>query len=390
MPVRLESAALRTSAGDPKQAQQALAGFGADFLRLTEAATANTVISPYSLYTVLAMARAGAMNDTAAQLDAALRLDGSAQGPAITAIDSGINQVREAAKWGSSQLVIEAANETWVQNGLEIQQKYLDQLAREFGVSAVSADFLGNPEGMRAEINNWVSDRTNALIPELFPEGSITGDSQLVLVNALYLKAAWGSPFHSSAPTAFHLLDGGTVQTPMMAAPLQVGGATGDGWSAATIHYDPSSLSMTVLIPESDNFGTVLTALDAELIGQASATNVPFELTMPPFKITSAPDAKQVVEQLGVVDVFRGGTADLSGIAGDPGWLFASSFVHQATISVDENGTEAAAATGMGMAGAAAPAPATELVVDRPFLFWISEALTGSPLFLGTVTNPAD
>ena len=389
MPQHLESAALRTVPGDPGQARRALAWFGAEFLRRSRANAANTVISPYSLYTVLAMARAGAKNQTAAQLDAALRLDGPAQGSAITAIDAGISTALDSAKQMQSEITISAANEIWVQDGLSVQQEYLDQLAREFGVSAVAADFERDPEGIRSAINSWVSDRTNELIPELFPRGAITQDSRVVLVNALYLKASWARPFFPSTPGTFSLLDGSTVQTPMMTAPGQVRGATADGWSAVTVSYSGKGLNMTLLVPELGFFETVVATLDANLIEAASATDQQFELTMPPFKITSAPDAKQAVAQLGVVDLFSDGVADLTDIAGAPGSLFVGSFVHQATISVDEYGTEAAAATGMGMMASGAPAPAPELVIDRPFLFWISENSTGAPLFLGAVTNPA-
>ena len=388
MPQHLESAALRTAPGDPDQARRALAGFGAEFLRRSGADAANTVISPYSLYTVLAMARAGAKNQTGAQLDAALGLDGPAQGAAITAIDAGISAALDSAKRMQSEITIAAANETWVQDGLPVQQEYLDQLAREFGVSAVAADFERDPEGIRSAINSWVSDRTNELIPELFPQGAITQDSRVVLVNALYLKASWARPFFPSTPGTFSLLDGSTAQTPMMTAPGQVRGTSADGWSAVTVSYSGNSLTMTLLVPDRGTFETVVATLDANLIEAASATGQQFELTMPPFKITSTPDAKRVIAQLGVVDLFSDGVADLSGIAGGPGWLFAGSFVHQATISVDENGTEAAAATGMGMMASGAPAPAPELVIDRPFLFWISETSTGCAAVPGRRHQP--
>src|SRR4051812_31126642 len=148
VPQHLESAALRTAPGDPAKAQHGLANFGAEFLRRIRAAVTNTVISPYSLYTVLAMARAGAENQTAAQLDAVLGLDEPAQGAAITTIDAGISRALAEATRVQSAMTIAAANETWVQNGVAVQQEYLDQLARQFGVSAVAADFEGDPEGM--------------------------------------------------------------------------------------------------------------------------------------------------------------------------------------------------------------------------------------------------
>lgn len=97
---------------------------------------------------------------------------------------------------------------------------------------------------------------------------------------------------------------------------------------------------------------------------------------------------KKIANSLGIEDIFAG--ADLSGIAGAPGQLVATAFVHQAVVKVNEKGTEAAAATAMGISESSVPAPPPlHLVVDRPFLFWISETATGAPLFLGVVTDPS-
>jgi len=387
---RLTSDTGRTSAGDPAAARSSLTGFGADFLRAVRGADANTVISPYSLYTVLAMARLGAKGRTASQLDALLGSGGpDPQGAAITAIDAGLEQARGAARAAGSTLVVQAANEAWVQDGLPVHQEYLDELARQYGVSAVTAAFVTEPETIRADINDWVAERTGGLIAELFGEDSITVDTKVVLVNALYLKAEWALPFTRSGNGVFTTVAGSEVQVPMMHAPTQVEGTAGAGWVAVTVPYLGYGLRMTLLVPDPGRFDATLAALDDDLIAAASTSSARYELSMPPFKINSAPNVLEAVKSLGVVDLFVDGGADLSGIAGEPGWLFANAFVHQAKISVDENGTEAAAATGLGIMASGAFAPTERVVVDRPYLFWISETDTGAPLFLGAVTNPA-
>ena len=168
----------------------------------------NTLISPYSIYAVLAMARAGAEGDTATQLDAVLGISGAdEQGAAIAAIDTGIAEALAAAELGRNPITLTASNEVWVADGLAVRQDYLDRLAREFGVSAVAADFAGQPEQMRQAINSWVSERTNNLIPQLIPEGSIDAETLMVLVNALYLKAPWYMPFGSPRLGTIHRRD---------------------------------------------------------------------------------------------------------------------------------------------------------------------------------------
>jgi serpin B len=60
--------------------------------------------------------------------------------------------------------------------------------------------------------------------------------------------------------------------------------------------------------------------------------------------------------------------------------------VHQATIVVDERGTEAAAGSGV-VVGRKASSSA-DLTVDRPFLFFIRHEATGAILFQGRVLDP--
>jgi serpin B len=56
-------------------------------------------------------------------------------------------------------------------------------------------------------------------------------------------------------------------------------------------------------------------------------------------------------------------------------------------VAVDEEGTEAAAATGVVIGIAAAPS--TNVTIDHPFIFMISDIKTGAILFVGRVLNPA-
>lgn len=364
-----------------------MAGFGIDFFRQAIDTGPNTAISPYSLYTVLAMVRAGAKGATATQIDAALHADGvSAQGAVVSAIDAGVTEALGAsARDRAGKILLSAANQTWVQQSLQVRPEFLDLLAAQYGADAVAADFGGDPELIRSAINSWVSKRTNALIPELFPAGSINLTTVMVLVNALYLKARWRLPFGLVDPAPFTTGVGSTVQATMMLGPKPLRGTIATGWTSVTIPYSGGRASMTLLVPDAGRFPATLAALDPAMMAAAGRTTSAISLTMPRFSITSTPDARTIAKQLGIVDLF--GPADLSGIAGNPGELVASAFVHQTVVTVDENGTEAAAASGIAIE-LSLPRIDKELTVDRPFLFWISEQRTGAPLFIGAVTDP--
>jgi serpin B len=90
--------------------------------------------------------------------------------------------------------------------------------------------------------------------------------------------------------------------------------------------------------------------------------------------------------ELGMVDAFSPGAADLSGMADAD--LFISAVIHEAYVKVDEEGTEAAAATAVIVGETSAPLVPT-FRADRPFLFQIRDRLTGSILFMGRVADPS-
>ena len=274
-----------TAAGP--DAQRALSGFGAEMLRrVYDATSPNTALSPYSLATVLAMARAGAKGTTGGQLDTALELTGvDAQGAAITAIDGAMAAAVTTATERKSEMIIEAANQTWVQTGFDVHQEYLDELARQFGVAAVAADFAADPEAARLAINAWVAERTRTLIPELFGPGSIDASTVLVLVNALYLKAAWAAPFSPNpSSTPFTTAAGSSKPVTLMRAPSPVPGHQGKGWMSAYAGYVGQGLAMTVLLP--DDLDATLAELDADLIAEANATSGQYTLRCPVSKST--------------------------------------------------------------------------------------------------------
>jgi len=111
---------------------------------------------------------------------------------------------------------------------------------------------------------------------------------------------------------------------------------------------------------------------------------------MPRFEMTSDFSLAQVLTAMGMPAAFSD-SADFSGMTGGRD-LFIGDVIHKAFVSVDEEGTEAAAATAVIMeAMAAMPEPERpiEVTVDHPFIFLIRDIQTGTILFLGRVVDPS-
>jgi serpin B len=382
--------------GSPAAASQAAAAidaFGFDFYKSDLRSGANAVVSPTSIVLALSMAQAGARGDTAAQMNTVLYgATGSGDGNGINSLDqllAGFSGTFKDANGTDQQLILRIANAPFAQRGLQLQQPFLDTLASRYGAGLRLVDFQADPAGACQLIDGWVSDQTEGRIPKLLD--SLDSATRLVLVNAIYLKAPWQTPFNENdTKTApFTRPDGSQVSVPTMSLDLPEGSyASGTGWQAVELPYAGGSLAMTIVVP--DDLATFEAGLDAGRFSEITAALQPtyVDLTLPRFKIETKSDLSSVLAGMGMPLAFDGNRADFSGITTQE-QLYISKVVHQANISVDEKGTEASAATAVVIAESMAPAQQVTLHVDRPFIFAVRDTNTGAILFLGRVVDPS-
>jgi serpin B len=250
-------------------------------------------------------------------------------------------------------------------------------------------DFARDSEAARLAINDWVAQRTNERIDELLPEGSIDDLTRAVLVNAIFFKANWQFPFDSDLTDGapFHLLDGSTTDVQLMHGDMRLDYAAGDGWQAVELPY-VGGASMLVLVPDEGRFAEVEKELHERLLDEINRelTEHQVDLRVPRWESESDLDLIPPLEALGVKDLFDRSRADLSGIAGNRD-LYVTGVFHDANITVDETGTEAAAATAVVVGEVSAPPPAA-LTVDRPFIYLIRDDANGEILFMGRLLEP--
>jgi len=109
-------------------------------------------------------------------------------------------------------------------------------------------------------------------------------------------------------------------------------------------------------------------------------------LTMPKFEFDSSFSLLEALSAMGMPIAFSG-SADFSGMTGNRE-LYIADVVHKAFVSVDEEGTEAAAATAVVMELTAMP-DVVEVTIDRPFIFLIRDIETGTILFVGRTLDPS-
>jgi serine protease inhibitor len=377
------------------QAAVAIDAFGFDFYKSDLTSGGNTVVSPASIVLALSMAQAGAKGETASQMDTVLHsAAGSGGGNGINSLDqilTGFSGTFKNANGTDQQLTLRIANAPFAQSGLQLQQPFLDTLASKYGAGLRLVDFRNDAAGACRLIDSWVSDQTEGRIPKLLD--SLDPLTRLVLVNAIYLKAPWQTPFEiagtKNAP--FTRSDGSQASVPTMSLNLPKGRyASGSGWQAVELPYAARSLVMTIVVP--DDLAAFESSLDATRFSQIAAALQPtaVDLTLPRFKIETKSDLSSALVGMGMPLAFDPTRADFSGITTQE-QLYISKVVHQANVSIDENGTEATAATAVEVAAAASMAPREQVTlhVDRPFLFAVRDTGTGAILFLGRVVDPS-
>jgi serpin B len=382
---------------DATPAVLSINGVGNDlYAALTEGNEDNLVISPASILLALAMARAGAAGTTASEMDAVLHLDDP---EGIHHALNGLTRVLEErsgtvdVNGEPAELELSIANAVWGQATLTWQQDFLDLLAREYGAGVRLADFAADPEAARVAVNDWVEEETHGRIPDLLAPGMVDVLTRMILVNAIYLKAPWTIPFEPTAtqPAPFTLLDGSTANVPFMSrSDESMAYARGGGWQAVELPYAGDKLAMLVLVPDEGGLAAVEDELTRGLLDRAVGALAPANvvLQLPKWDIETRVELSQVLAALGMPTAFTD-DADFTGMTTDEP-LHISFVVHQANITVDEAGTEAAAATAVGVATTAAPAEEPiPVTVDRPFAYALRDRETGAILFLGRVTSPA-
>ena len=371
--------------------------FALDFYNQIRSNDGNIIYSPFSISMALAMTMAGAAGNTETAMMNALRMSLPAEMvyPAYDALLLAIQNSEEATsdEMGGSPFTLNIANSIWGQSGYAFKEPFLNTLAQYFGAGIYTVDYVQAPEAARDAINGWVEDETMDKIKNLIPEGAVDQLTRLVLANAIYFNGSWYYPFRDGATTTapFNLLDGSQSDVDMMSLTGEhLMYAKGNGYQVVQLPYMSSDFVMTIIVPDEGDFDAIEAGLTAETYAEMvqGLEYRAVDLQMPKFDFASSLNVNDVLIALGMGEAFDAELADFSGMT-EEDKLVISDVLHKATITVDENGTEAAAATAVIMKlTAAMPEDALSLVLDHPFMFFIEHQPTGSILFMGRVVEP--
>jgi len=399
---------------DPSEIATAINALGLDLYRQQASiAGANLLLSPYSLSAALAMACTGADGATREEMQRVLHLPGDQAAYsagflslAVQLANTVAASVRQAADLRAiggetTPIQLSVANQLFVQPGYPFRPAFLASLRKDFDSTLVELDFRNDPAGARMAINQWVTRQTEGKIRDLLPTGQPKPSTRLALVNAFYLRATWDHEFSTSAtkPETFHFRDGTEATVPTMLAEEHLGYAHHDGYTVVALPYRGGDLQLVLLVPDAlDGLAGLERSLTVDAL-QACTRLARHEVRLHLPRLKLEPATMQLgtaLQNLGMKTAFDQpkGSANFDRMAPrkPDDYLCIGEIFHKTWLTLDEHGTEAAAATAVLMLStfgvrAREPLP-TEVRVDRPFLFVIQHVNSGVCLFLGRVTDP--
>lgn len=354
----------------------------------------NVLLSPLSLRTAFGQVYAGTSGTSRTEIGKVFALD--ALGDRTHVVLGGISQTLETRNAAETEyepeLVFRPANRSFFDTRFQdgVDPDWMALVQESYGVCFEYFDLNRDHAATLKHINGWVADQTNDLIPDLVK--GLPDQVDLVLVNALYFRASWGTAFEDSftAPAQFTARNGDSVEVDTMRAPLLYAShAAGEGWEAVAIPYSDSRLEMVVVMPDLGTDAAFEASLDgAALDGIFQALQPTIvDLSLPKFDIKSTWALRAALESLGMQAAFSNGS-DFAGIA--KGMLPIYEVFHDVAIAIDEKGTEAAAATAIvfGDEGGGEESPEFTVRVDRTFYVAIRDRDARSLVFFARIGNP--
>ncbi|KAG6517927.1 serpin-ZXA-like [Zingiber officinale] len=398
----------------------------------------NFIFSPLSIQLALALVAEGARGETLQQLlsflgspdvshlqAATLRLlhsistEESAAEPSVPAniaIRLGtpfLVGAKDATDLPSAPPRVSFANTIWFcQKRLVLNPAYVHAASSLYDSSVKTVDILNNAYQVAREINSWAEEKTHGLINDIIPEGNLDLKTTILLANAVYFKALWGTPFPINYTTKgkFYLLDGSTITVPFISHRHNFYISFSHRFKILKLPYRQfpgakTFFSMLIFLPnDSDQLYEIMDEIlsTPDFLKEYTPTEALrlHRFMLPKFNFSFDCEPSEALKKLELILPFSKTNADLLGMLKLPhpdlkpiDNLYMKTMFHKSTIEINETGTIASCVSlpslcGGGICYTRPVLP--EFVADHPFIFAIVDEKTGTLLFLGHVVNPLE
>lgn len=353
------------------------------FAAAYEAKGGNVMISPLSIQLALAMTANGADGATREEMETLLG------GELSLEVLNQYLRTYVASLPSGEKYKLNVANSIWFRNipSLTVRDSFLQINADYYGAAAYKSPFDASTV---KEINDWVNDHTDGMIPTVLEE--IRPDDIMYLINAIVFDAEWQTPYEDAAVMEgpFHALDGSKQTVEMMYGEEHTY-LSSDNATGFLKPYAGGRYSFAAILPnEGITLDEYAASLDADelkmLLTEMSSAKV--TTAMPKFSYDFELIMDDILAELGMPTAFNGTAADFSRLGhSTDGNIYIGEVIHKTHIGVDALGTKAGAVTMVTMRTESAPSH--QVILSRPFVYMILDNETNLPIFIGTLASLA-
>ncbi len=377
------------SAGDISEIPLSAPGNAAvtDFaLRLFKAGNEdgkNTLISPLSVLAALSMTANGAKGDTLAEMENVL-------GMPVSQLNGYMHGYLNSLPQGEKYKLF-PANSIWFTDDdrFTVNEDFLQTNADYFGADIYKSPF---DDTTLKDINNWVKQNTDGMIPKILDE--IPDNAIMYLVNALAFEAEWSEIYTKDAvSTGNFTTENGTKQEVEFMYSTENKYIEDENATGFIKYYKDEKYAFAALLPnEGITVSQYVNSLNGESLAEmlANPQNLPVNTAIPKFETEYDTDMAELLASMGMPKAFDPSAADFSSPGtSSAGNIFISRVLHKTFISVGEKGTKAGAATAVEMKDECAPEyeETKKIYLDRPFVYMLIDCETNIPFFMGTLLS---
>lgn len=339
----------------------------------------NYIYSPMSLYMALGMLAQGADGIT---LDNILTLLKGSSDKSLDDINKDMANIYNHNYYANKDGMARLANSVWINKEFKIKEDFISKLEKNYFAEAYHTNF--DDEG-KENIVKWINHYTEDLLKIKKDNYPIDQSTALMLINTVYFDNKWKEEFKEKNNYYDDFFGTTTSNVEYM---KHTTSSTYYEYNDCEIFYDyfKNNNRIKFIFPKETSSVNECLNKDylSKILDYKEGVNVELTLSIPKFKTNSSYILNDMLSNLGLDSIFNEG-ANFSKIS-DKDLLV--TFVKQdAGIILNEDGVKAAAVTGIGMAESAAPGDHITIVLNRPFIYVITDS-HDVPLFVGVVNNP--
>ncbi len=351
-----------------------IADFGLRLLNNSRTSGNNIIISPLSIIGTMSMVSNGAGGKTLEEMESAFKMSSNELGDYLYKYYS---EIAEG---------VGIANAIWFKDekNLKMDDGFLKKSKEYFGVGVYKSAF---DDSTKDDINNWVNEKTNKMIPEILDV--IPSDAVVYLVNAISFDKKWTEPYGVSFEGKFKTASNGDKKVKYMSSHEKRYIATKNAKGV----IKPFSNGRYVFVGILPNKGVGLDKYVKSLNGKdlinmvKNAKDTSVDTRIPKFKVEYYSELSDVLKKMGILEAFDESNADFKKMAIADKNIFLSRVLHKSFIKINEEGAKAGSATLAEMKKEEMPEDDKQVYLNRPFLYMIFDSSENVPIFIGTVED---